>query len=172
MFKYILNIYLLFFIISCQTPHIPKTQQEKLYHMLISLDTHISHKQAYNLSKELISVSNQLKHKYNPIIEPHFNNLLVNIGIKEHGLCYEWSDMLYLHFKPKESIYRDFEFHLLVSNQGQYWSEHNAFAISLKHHNIYDGLVIDLWRDIDSIYINKIKNDKIYTWVYRKSREF
>jgi len=171
MFRYIISICLVFFVLACQRVYIPQSAQTKIYMQLISLDSFVSHRQAKRLAKELVYISNHLKQKFHPVIEPHFNNLLVNLGIQKGGLCYEWSDSLYLYFKTKEDYYTDFKFHLLVSHQGEYWSEHNAFAISLKGHDIEDGLVVDLWRDIDGIYVSKIKEDKSYHWVYRKDRE-
>jgi len=40
-----------------------------------------------------------LRVKYDPVSEPRLNNFLINVGVKKEGLCYQWSDALYLHFK-------------------------------------------------------------------------
>ena len=166
MFKYIFSIVISILIIGCSyIPSIEKRQQE-LYQLLISLDYHISKNEAKRLSKDIIHFSKQLKENYQPIIEPHFNNFLVNIGLKSHGLCYEWSDSLYIYLLRQH--YNGFEFHLVVSDKGKYWSEHNALVIMPKGKNLSQGIVIDLWRDIDDISFIKIPDDKKYQWTIRE----
>ena len=168
MYKFIFSIILIFTTGCSYIPH-PRYKQEQLYHFLLSLDNHISKIEAQKLSKYIISFSTKLKQTYKPIIEPHFNNLLVNIGLKAHGLCYEWSDALYLHLSKQN--YPNFTFHLIVSNKGKYWSEHNAFAITSHNNPISKGIIIDLWRDINDIYINYISKDDTYQWDTRQQRE-
>ena len=166
MFKYIFSIVISILIIGCSyIPSVQKRQQE-LYQLLISLDYHISKNEAKRLSKDIIHFSKQLKESYQPIIEPHFNNFLVNIGLKSHGLCYEWSDSLYIYLLKQN--YDGFEFHLVVSNRGKYWSEHNALVIMPKGTTLPQGIVIDLWRDIDDIFFTKILYDKLYHWQIRE----
>ena len=169
MFRYIFSFFLLFFVIGCQYIIYPQSKEEQLYHMLISLDKNVSKSEAKRLSRDIISFAIKLKYKYQPVIEPHFNNFLVNIGFKQYGLCYEWSDALYLHFIKQH--YEGFRFHLIVSNQGEYWSEHNAFVITTKDKSILDGIVIDLWRYPDDIYMDFIKKDTSYKWRWRNQRE-
>jgi len=169
MLRYIFSVCLVWLLVGCQSPSLPNSSQTKLYHLLLSLPQ--SNKQeAYRLSKEVISYANYLKEKFHPVVEPHFNNFLVNIGLQKQGLCYEWSDALYMHFSKRH--YKYYTFHLIVANKGEYWSEHNAFAITTKGTNPLDGIIIDLWRDVDGIYISKISDDTQYQWIHRKEREF
>jgi len=169
MHRYIYSILIIYLLSACSYISSPQIKTDRLYHLLIAMDTNVSQKEAKRLSKDIISFSTKLKQKYQPIIEPHFNNFLVNIGLKKHGLCYEWSDALYLHFTTKH--YQSFRFHLIVSNQGEYWSEHNAFVITTKDKSILDGIVIDLWRYPDDIYMDFIKKDTSYKWRWRNQRE-
>ena len=169
MHRYIYSILIIYLLSACSYISSPQIKTDRLYHLLIAMDTNVSQKEAKRLSKDIISFSTKLKQKYQPIIEPHFNNFLVNIGLKKHGLCYEWSDALYLHFTTKH--YQSFRFHLVVSNQGKYWSEHNAFAITNSRDEISKGIIVDLWRDIDDIYINYISKDTSYQWRRREKRE-
>jgi len=169
MFRYIFSIIILLLSLGCSYIPSPQNKQDNLYNLLLTLDSNISKDTAKKLSTDIISFSTKLKHDYQPIIEPHFNNFLINIGLKKRGLCYEWSDALYLHFIKQH--YQNFRFHLIVSHQGEYWREHNAFAITNSNNNISKGIIIDLWRDIDNIYINYIFKDTSYQWKRREKRE-
>jgi len=170
MFRYIFSLVFIVLVVGCTYIVKPQNEQNKLYNMLLSLDKNVSKIEAKRLSKEIVFFSRKLKQQYQPLIEPHFNNFLVNVGLKKQGLCYEWSDALYIHFVNQS--YKDFRFHLIVSNKGEYWSEHNAFAITNSKDNISEGIIIDLWRDIDGMYINYIIKDKSYQWSLRKNREY
>jgi len=171
MLRYTLISLCMLFIISCREPLPIYQKQSKLYHLLISLNPNVDKKEALLLSQDVLKYSQYLKSKFNPIIEPHFNNLLVNIGIKSHGLCYEWSDRVYLHLKKQQKRYRDFRFNLVVSNKGDYFLEHNSCVIRYKNQPLQDGIIVDLWRDIDDIYIARVYNDSDYRWSERLDRE-
>jgi hypothetical protein len=168
MFKYICSLAIFALIVGCSKITLPQNTQYKLYTMLIAMPD-ANTQEAQRLSKDIISYSNYLKNIYHPIIEPHFNNFLVNIGVQKQGLCYEWSDALYLHLMQQN--YKHYKFHLIVANRGKYWSEHNALSITTPHIPPNQGIIIDLWRDIEGIYINKVSLDTQYQWKHRASRE-
>ena len=136
--------------------------------MLQTLDSRIPLNEARLLSQEIFLESAKLRKKFKPVSEPHFNNFLINIGIKERGLCYEWSDALYVHFK--KSRYSHFDFHLLVANQGEYFFEHNVLAATAKGGDVMDGVIIDPWRKPGEVYFSKVKDDARYTWRHRAER--
>ena len=99
---------------------------------------------------------------------PQYHNFLVNIGLKEKGLCYHWADALYLHFM--KSDYPSFEFHLVGANIGEYWTEHNSLVIVGKGKPITSGIIIDPWRNAGKLYFSKVKDDSSYSWMHRPSR--
>jgi len=171
MFKYLLNFILLplFFVACTNTP--PSTSQnrgEALSKLLRSLDKSIPSKEAQLLSDEIFRETHALRKKFKPVSEPHFNNFLINVGVKDKGLCYQWSDALYLFFSKKQSAH--FEFHLLVSHKGEYFYEHNVLVVVAKGKNILDGVIIDPWRDPEQLYFSKVREDKKYQWKHRGER--
>jgi hypothetical protein len=135
---------------------------------LRSLDDRIPTEEVRRLSQEIFLESAKLRKKFKPVSEPHFNNFLINIGMQEQGLCYQWSDALYVHFE--KSSYPHFEFHLLVSDQGKYFSEHNVLVVVAKGKNVMDGIIIDPWREPGSVYFVKVKDDHGYEWKHRAQR--
>ena len=169
MFKYLLKFLVLFFPVACtSTPEVPQNRVTELAQLLQTLDNNIPFESAQSLSVEIFQQTDQLRAEFDPVSEPHVNNFLVNIGVKEKGLCYEWSDPLYLYFKRKS--YRYFSFHLLVANKGKYFQEHNVLAISSKKGKVEESVIIDPWREPGQVYYLKVKDDKKYVWEHRFER--
>ena len=173
MLKYLLSTLLLFsslFFIACAGtfPEVSPNRKEALSNCLYALDTSMNPYEATMLSNEIFQEVAKLRQKFKPTSQPHFNNFLINAGVKEKGLCYEWSDALYLHFSKKE--YLNFEFHLLVANQGQYFYEHNTLVVVAKGGEVLKGIVIDPWRDPEKLYFSKVSEDKQYEWKHREKR--
>ena len=171
MYKFLLNLSILFFFTACTTPNVEskKPLAYTLTSLLQSLDKEIDYKEAEALSTEILRETAKLRKTFDPVAQPHFNNFLINVGVKEKGLCYQWSDALYLHFSKRR--YRHFEFHLLVANRGEYFSEHNVLVVSAKGKAVMDGIIIDPWRKPGELYISRVKEDKKYNWEHRIERE-
>ena len=170
MFKFLLKLLVLFSLVACTgTPKVSQNRVTELAQLLQTLDSNISFEAARSLSGEIFQQTDQLRVQFNPVSEPHINNFLVNIGLKEKGLCYEWSDPLYLYFKRKTYPY--FSFHLLVSNRGKYFQEHNVLAVSAKEGNVEESVIIDPWREPRTLYFLKVKDDREYAWKHRIERE-
>ncbi len=171
MFRYLLSTLLLslFFIACTVTPSsVTQNRVESLSILLQSLDSSISFKEAKSLSHEIFQETAKLRKKFNPTSPARFNNFLINAGVKEKGLCYDWSDALYLHFSKKE--YASFEFHLLVAHKGKYFYEHNTLVVVAKGGNVLEGIVIDPWRNSGNLYFSKVNEDKKYEWRHRSKR--
>ncbi len=149
-------------------PETSQYQVEELAEKLMTLHDGVPAEEARGLSQEIFLESAKLRKKFKPVSEPHFNNFLINIGMQDQGLCYQWSDALYIHFE--KSRYPHFDFHLLVSDQGKYFSEHNVLVVVAKGENVMDGIIIDPWREAGSVYFVKVKDDHGYKWKHRAER--
>ena len=149
-------------------PYIPPNQVEALTQQLQSLDTKIPHDEALALSKDVFQTASQLRQTFQRNTPPLVHNFLVNIGAKEKGLCYHWSDALYLHLSKQR--YASFEFHLVGANIGEYFFEHNALVVMAKQGKIQEGILIDPWRDKDQLYFSQLAQDREYLWKHRPER--
>ena len=143
---------------------------EKLASLLNKIAPYTKNIQAekQKLAKDIFAYTQKLRQTFKRTSSPLYHNFLVNINIKEKGLCYHWSDALYLHLKAQN--YQDFEFHLVGANIGKYWTEHNALVIIAKGTDIQKGIVIDPWRKLHSLYFGEINKDKAYQWTHRAKR--
>ncbi len=137
----------------------------QLSKMLVDLNETIDLNEAQSLSRISVMYAQKLAHKYDVVSPPLWHNTLVNVGVKERGLCYEWSeDLLIKLFKKK---YATLQFYTVGANIGGYF-EHNALAVSAKKGNYRKSILLDAWRGSGDLYFIKLEKDKKYQW---KNRE-
>ena len=159
-----------FLLTSCavKSPIRDESQILKLTHLLQSLDANISIGEATQLSTALFTQTALLSTQFKMTSPPQYHNFLVNVGLKDKGLCYHWSDALYRHFMLEE--YASFEFHLMGAHIGEYWCEHNTLLVSAKDKELKKGVVIDPWRNAGKLYFSKVVDDTAYRWIHRPTR--
>ena len=121
-----------FLLVGCVvSPPLPsETRTVQLSKLLQLLDKSIPQDEAMHLSQDIFHETQKLTKEFKLTSPPLLHNTLVNIGLREKGLCYHWSDALYTHFSQKK--YPHFEFHLVGANISEYFSEHNALVIVAK----------------------------------------
>ncbi len=171
MFKHFFKLLLISFLLAgcAVTPPLPsETSTVQLAKLLQSLDKSIPQDEAMHLSQDIFHETQKLTKEFELTSPPLFHNTLVNVGIREKGLCYDWSDALYAYFLQKQYPY--FEFHLVGANIGEYFLEHNALVVVAKNGSIKDGILIDPWRDSGKLYFSRVGEDKKYQWKHREER--
>jgi len=147
---------------------VSQSKIDKLAKLLHTLDREVPVKESMYLSRDIFQKTRQLTKEFELTSPPIWHNFLVNIGVRKKGLCFHWSDALYLYLKQRG--YQEYRFHLAGANIGEYFSEHNALVITGKDMKVEDGVVIDPWRDSGKLYFSKVKEDKKYVWSHRTDR--
>jgi len=171
MYRHFFRLLLISFLfVGCvvTSPVVSKTRITQLSLLLHSLDQTVPYQEATRLSKDIFHETAMLTKEFELTSPPWFHNVLVNVGLREKGLCYHWSDVLYVHLLQKR--YPHFEFHLVGANIGEYFWEHNALVIVAKNGSIKNGILIDPWRNSGKLYFTKIDEDKKYEWRHREKR--
>ena len=171
MFKYYFKLFILsFFLVGCvvTAPSVSKTKIAELSHLFQSLESSIPQSEAMQLAKDIFHKTQKLTEEFELTSPPVFHNFLVNVGVREKGLCYHWSDALYDYLSRKQ--YAFFEFHLVGANIGEYFYEHNALVVVAKGGTVEEGIIIDPWRDSGELYFSKVKDDSGYQWIHRPKR--
>ena len=148
-----------------------KTNVAHLTQLLLAVNKEAPKEEAKRLAEELIQTSAGLEKAFGREGNPYWHNFLVNVGVKQKGLCYHYSDGLYRHLTAQRH-YPHFAFHLIGAHIGEYWREHNALAVSAPGEPVLDGIVVDPWRCTGSVYTAKIAEDKAYRWRHRPEREY
>lgn len=170
--QYFLLFLLLFLLSACGSISLPYSlkhaKEEQLYRLLITTIDTIDHVEARKIAVQSISFSEKLARRYDVTTPPLVHNFLVNIGIKDRGLCYQWSDDLYLHLK--KFGFKTIQIRPVGANIGSYWREHNALVILPLDGNMNNGILLDPWRGSGDLYFIDIKSDPDYKWKIRKDR--
>ena len=133
------------------------------------IDIGISKNEADILSKDIFYKSKLLAKEFDLVSPPLWHNFLVNIKVKEKGLCYHWSDSLFVYLKSRG--YKEAKFHLIGANIGNYWREHNSLMITTDNLEFKNSIIIDPWRDSGELFFSPIRDDKGYEWKERFYRE-
>lgn len=160
-----------FFLLGCveHTARPESDRQVELATLLQRVNPQASSKETMHLSHNIFTKTVQLVKTFEMTSPPQFHNFLVNVGLKEKGLCYHWSDALYVHFVQSRA-YLSFEFHLVGANVGSYWTEHNSMVVVGRGMKVEEGVLIDPWRDAGKLYFSKLKDDDAYQWKHRADR--
>ncbi|MEA3418700.1 MAG: hypothetical protein U9Q90_04800 [Campylobacterota bacterium] len=174
MWKVFASILIVFvFLTGCsnKTPvNSSQTQQriQSLYALLMKLDKEIDSGEAMDLAQSSVTYTQKLAQEYQVVSPPLFHNVLVNIGIKKRGLCFEWcDDLCYYLYKRK---YKSFDLHPAGYAVGNYWREHNALVVTAKDQPFPEGVVLDGWRHSGELFFTPVKEDRKYDWAPRNDR--
>jgi hypothetical protein len=135
---------------------------------LESLGGDVPKEETIRLANDIVARTDVLNRQFDRTNAPKVHNFLVKIGVKQKGLCYHYSDGLYLYLIHR--YYPHYAFHLVGAHIGSYWREHNALAVTRKGHKPLEGIVIDAWRKTGDIFVSKVADDKAYHWVHRTDR--
>ena len=156
---------------GCTLHQLPKRQQHtaNLAQMLQKANPNASKKEIGALVARIKYSAQRLHIAYDRHTHPWIHNLLVNLSIKQKGLCWHFSDALYLDLLKAKSSYPSFCFHLIVSKPGSFW-EHNGVAIVDCKGDLQEGVVVDLWRKRNSITYYPLTHDPEYRWRHRHDR--
>ncbi len=166
--KYIITFLLTILFIGCSTSNIQvdkKLTKNDLTLLLSSLNNKVDKKEAKTLSTEMFKQSQFLKESYHLVSPPLFQNFLVNIGLKEKGLCWQFAYDMLKHAKSLNL--KSFDYYIGGANIGNYWTEHTTLVVTCKGCNFNEGIVLDPWRNSGELFYSKVKNDPRYIWQQR-----
>lgn len=93
-----------------------------------------------------------------------FNSLMVNLGIKQRGQCFQLADDL--NAELQEQHYRTLVRTRAICYWGEPFKEHNCVVLTAPGQPFEDGLVLDAWRNPGVLRWARVKLD-VYPWVPR-----
>jgi hypothetical protein len=128
---------------------------------LATLAPDVDPAEAQLLSTTAHTTARSLKSKYRVVLNPEFQNFLINIGLRDRGYCGHWSRDIgerLKELKPKT----------LVLHWGAYEpgrsGESNCIVITARNQPFQQGIVIDGWRRAGRLYWAKVPKDDEYKW--------
>lgn len=154
-----------FLIASCVNPGTPEHRQQQARKMsadLQRLSPSVSRAEADRLATTAIEASAQMSADFKPIPLPWMNNMLVNMGLRKRGLCYQWRDDLFPHLFRLHL--RTMELHLTSAKRATR-REHNGIIVTAKGQPFEEGIVLDPWRHGGRLWWGWLAQDqKRYPW--------
>jgi hypothetical protein len=128
---------------------------------LAALHPQVDPAEAARVARTATEEAAALAAEYRPARPAWFNNILVNAGLRERGLCYHWANELFLRLHPLAP--RTLEFHLGVAGRDTS-REHNAVVVTARGRPFREGLVLDAWRHGGCLHAVPVTNDTRYPW--------
>lgn len=180
--KYIITLFLMIGLLGCAGANVyypgknsadlttavqqAKTQEywenvKRLEWELIALGPAVDPIEARRVAETAIRESAILAEEYQLVRPAVAHNLLIAIGIKERGLCYQWAEDLMKRLEALEL--ESFQLHWAVAYRGSDLREHNCVVITVSGQPFAKGILFDPWRHSGNLYWTPVVKDS-YPW--------
>ncbi len=117
--------------------------------------------EARQVAETAIRESAILAEQYQLVRPAVVHNLLIVMGVKDRGLCYQWAEDL---MKRLEALaLKSFELHWAVAYHGSNLREHNCVVITAAGQPFSKGILFDPWRHSGNLYWTPVVKDS-YPW--------
>jgi len=141
-----------------------KGYRQKVEHLiqeLAALNHGTETEEARMVAETSIRYSMALADAYRLIRPAIVHNMLVQLGLRDRGLCYHWTEDLMerLQALPLKS----YQLHWGVAYRGSDLREHNTVVITVKGQEFKKGIVLDPWRNSGDLYWVSVGKDR-YPW--------
>ena len=137
---------------------------EKITVTLIGLGPKTDPAEARLIAETAVRTGAELARKYGVTMIPEFHNMLINVGMKDRGLCWQWTWDMAAALAPLKP--RTFEYHWCVSDWGLRF-EHNTVVVTAVDQPYTEGVTLDPWVDSGRITCRKVAGDKLFKWEQR-----
>ena len=128
---------------------------------LAALNHHTDCAEARRTAETALKASAFLTEEYRLVRPPLLHNLFVQMGLRDRGLCYQWTEDLMSHLTALQL--KSYQLRWGVAHRGSDLREHNTVVISANGQPFEHGLVLDPWRHSGKLYWVIIKDDS-YPW--------
>ena len=149
---------------GCTTVRVPEARQQSeaaaLTGSLRRLSLQVDAAEAERTADVAIRYPLELAQQYHATRPAVVNNVLINAGIHERGLCFQWADdltakLMTLHL-------RTLELHRGVARLGTK-HEHSCVVVTATGQNFTNGIALDAWRYGGKLNWSPVLADK-YAW--------
>jgi hypothetical protein len=135
---------------------------EELTSELLTLGSNVSEDEATRLADVSVRHSEVLRRRWRMVKPIELHNMLVNLGLRPRGLCYQCAEAMYLRLRDLDL--KTFDLHWGVAHKGDLWLEHSGVIVTQKGRPFSEGLVLDAWRHSGRLRWARVQDDR-YPWV-------
>ena len=157
-------------------PVIAKSEQPnvaKIQEALMTLVPTGDPAEAQRIAEVAVLTGAESAKKYGVIFGPAEHNWMVNRGLRERGLCWQWTWDMAAAVAPLHP--KTFDFHWGISNAGVF-NEHNSIIVTARGQPFDTGITLDPWRSSGYVTAVRVINDgtfkvpfdRDYKWIERR----
>lgn len=139
----------------------------ELADLLCGLSATVDRLEAEKAAGTAVARSLELSREYRVVRPAILHNVLVNVGLRQRGLCYHWADDLAASLHPLGL--RTLEIHRGGARMNTR-REHNCVVLTPIGDPFEQGIVLDAWRYGGSLYWGPVRSDK-YPWLQDHATE-
>jgi hypothetical protein len=128
---------------------------------LKGLDKATDADEARRVAQTAVAGSLRLAEEYRVNTPARWHNLLIQMGVRDRGLCYHWTEDLMKRLQALNL--NTYQLHWGVAHKGSDLREHNSVVITALNQPFETGLVLDPWRNSGDLYWAAVRKDE-YPW--------
>ena len=127
-----------------------------------SLDSGVDPVEAQEAATIAYTYSRQLAQDWNVTDPAIIHNAKVINGFRERGLCNDWAEAMTTRLRQEN--FRTLDLHWATSPPTPFRIIHHSALISAKGDSMYDGIILDPWRNSGALVWAPTREDTRYNW--------
>jgi hypothetical protein len=128
---------------------------------LLRLGPGVSRQEAALVAKVAVPYSEQLAASYDLKRPVEVHNVLVNLGMRRGGRCFEMAECMLAELR--QLPLRTLELHRGIAWKNDLWNEHNCVVVTAVGAPFESGVVLDAWRNAGRLRWAPVRMDH-YPW--------
>lgn len=130
---------------------------------LRSLGPEVDPAEAERAARIAYEYSAQLAQEYEITDHPIIHNTKVNMGLRKRGLCVHWAEDMQKRLNQEN--FRTLTMHRAIAEpKNEFRIDHSTAVISRRGDSMYDGVVLDPWREGGRLFWSPTRADSRYDW--------
>lgn len=132
-----------------------------------AMDPQIDPEEARRAARVAYEETHRLAIAYQITDGPIVHNTKVNMGLRPRGLCKHWAEDM--EARLEQERFTSLELHRAIANaDNPFRLEHSTVIISSRGASMYDGIVLDPWRQGGVLFWSTTRADTDYGWQPRR----
>ncbi|MEX0329664.1 MAG: hypothetical protein AB3N07_13150 [Ruegeria sp.] len=151
-------------LVGCTTapPTAGQGEIDALARAIQALDPGVDAGEAQRAATIAYSYSQQLTRDWNVTDPAIIHNAKVINGLREYGLCNDWAEAMTRRLQQEG--FRTLDLHWATSPPTAFRIIHHSAVISAKGDSMYDGIILDPWRNSGALFWAPVREDTRYNW--------
>lgn len=153
---------------ACTTsqPTVSRNDIDALAQSIQALGSDIDPAEAQRAATIAYSYSQQLARDWNVTDPAIIHNAKVINGFREKGLCNDWAEAMTKRLRQEN--FQTLDLNWATSPPTPFRIIHHSASISAKGDTMYDGIILDPWRNSGALFWAPVREDTRYNWKPRQ----